>query len=117
MFRARHLGTFWLAAVALLALAEVTHFVGHLNVIPQTSHSHHDHQHGHHHHGHPHDSQPSDPDVPAERGHLAEHSHSPAIVDAYSLIRACALVQSSVAEYQAVPEAPVQEIDYPPQLS
>jgi hypothetical protein len=109
----RHFQALWLLALAVLALAQVLHVVEHLEVIPQVAH----HDHGHD-HDHPEESHPAEPgESPSEHNHLADHSHSPAILESQSFFGKRVSAQIGLAATSVAPEAPVWEIEYPPQLS
>lgn len=97
----------WLALFALLASAQATHFVGHLDGFFSSVH-----------HDHGHDVEANEPaNASAEHSHFSDHCHSPAILDFHSFIvfRTAVLTNSTIVV--SAPEAPVSEIDYPPQLS
>lgn len=109
----RHFRAFWLAAFALLAFAQALHVVEHLDLLPEITHAHHGHG-----HDHPHEPTPVDSsDSSSEHSHLAEHSHSPAIVDSHSFRGDLVSAIRVMAPVSSLPESPVWEIEYPPQLS
>lgn len=101
-----------LAAFALLGLAEVTHIAQHLDLLPAPTHSHIGAR-----QDHDHDSKPTSSGDAPDHVHLSEHNHSPAIVEKHYFFGHVSVALSQPIAVLSIPESPVLEIEYPPQLS
>ncbi len=97
-----------LAVLILLACAHLGHYAEHLSVVTRDSIPC---------EGHGHDSGgPKTAEAGTSHG-AADCCHSPAILEAAFVLAVCGAALEFFPTKESVPEAPVGEIDHPPQLS
>jgi len=100
--------TLWVAALVLLAISQVLHAYEDFERVTHAEL-----------HDHGHDSKNDDHSSnEAEHCHFGmEHSHGVAVITEVSFLRSVSCVSGLPAPTTVLPESPVAEIEYPPQLS
>jgi hypothetical protein len=110
----RRFRALWLTAFVLLAFAQGLHVAGHFDGFPSMAPI----EHHHSAEEHAHASVPCESSEAASgHGHWVDHCHSPAIMDERMFLGAPGSGPNGTMVRAIAPEAPVSEIDYPPQLS